>query len=262
MASGNVKLKIEIPSSPKAIENDVATITSPIVDNSRSQATMAADDKAKGVCSKVWGHFLTLKTAPRELWLVYVLKLLESYAYFSFAIIFTIYLTNEVGFTDLEAGLLYGMYGTLTSVYGLFMGFVVDNLGVRRSLILGSALCAIGRFVLTFSKSTFMIKAMLYSLLPMGTALAIPVMSLGIRRYTNDSNRSFAFSLFYTVMNVAALFSGWVIDLMRRLQDTPDHESQSSGQLCHVLGEASSTQTVRCCILPFNGQTLSSTLCH
>ena len=98
MASGNAQLKIEIPSSPNAIEHGVATATSPIVEQPRRQDTMATKDEANGLFSKMLGHFLTLKTAPRELWLVYVLKLLESYAYFSFAIIFTIYLTNEVGY--------------------------------------------------------------------------------------------------------------------------------------------------------------------
>ena len=49
--------------------------------------------------------------------------------------------------------------------------------------------------------------------------MQIPVMTLGIRRYTNDTNRSFAYSLFYAVMNVAALLSGWLVDLLRHWQD-------------------------------------------
>ena len=36
----------------------------------------------------------------------------------------------------------------------------------------------------------------------------------GIRRYTNEHSRGFAFGLFYVVMNVAALFSGPVVDVL------------------------------------------------
>lgn len=36
-------------------------------------------------------------------------------------------------------------------------------------------------------------------------ALGVPVMTIGVKRYTNDGNRGFAFSLFYSLMNVAAL---------------------------------------------------------
>ena len=46
-----------------------------------------------GACT----HFSSLSGSPRELWFVYLLKGLESYAYFSFSVIFTIYLTDEFG---------------------------------------------------------------------------------------------------------------------------------------------------------------------
>lgn len=36
-------------------------------------------------------------------------------------------------------------------------------------------------------------------------AMGVPVMTIGVKRYTNTLNRGFAFSLFYTLMNVAAL---------------------------------------------------------
>lgn len=36
-------------------------------------------------------------------------------------------------------------------------------------------------------------------------SLGVPVMTIGVKRYTHSGNRGFAFSLFYTLMNVAAL---------------------------------------------------------
>ena len=36
-------------------------------------------------------------------------------------------------------------------------------------------------------------------------ALGVPVMTIGVKRYTHEGNRGFAFSLFYSLMNVAAL---------------------------------------------------------
>ena len=38
--------------------------------------------------------------------------------------------------------------------------------------------------------------------LPFSNCLGIPVLTVGIRRYTNDENRGFAFGLFYVVMNI------------------------------------------------------------
>jgi hypothetical protein len=39
-------------------------------------------------------------------------------------------------------------------------------------------------------------------------SMGIPMLTVGIRRYTNTDNRGFAFGLFYSVMNIAAFVSG------------------------------------------------------
>ena len=44
--------------------------------------------------------------------------------------------------------------------------------------------------------------------------MGIPVLMTGIRRYTTKKNRGFAFGIFYVVMNIAALISGPVVDIL------------------------------------------------
>ena len=41
----------------------------------------------------------------------------------------------------------------------------------------------------------------------------MPMLTVGIRRYTTKSNRGFAFGLFYSVMNIGAFVSGPVVDV-------------------------------------------------
>ena len=50
--------------------------------------------------------------------------------------------------------------------------------------------------------------------LPLSNCLGIPVLTVGIRRYTNEENRGFAFGLFYVVMNIGALIAGPLIDAL------------------------------------------------
>jgi len=45
-------------------------------------------------------------------------------------------------------------------------------------------------------------------------ATGIPVLTVGIRRYTNEENRGFAFGLFYVIMNVGALLAGPLVDML------------------------------------------------
>eukprot|EP01052_Picozoa_sp_SAG31_P002246 SAG31_NODE_77_length_27533_cov_47.448859_17_plen_85_part_00 len=45
---------------------------------------------------------------------VVVLELIEAFGYFTLNNIFTLHLTNELGYTDVEAGALFGARGSMT----------------------------------------------------------------------------------------------------------------------------------------------------
>ena len=170
--------------------------------------TEKADDDDESGCTKFRKQFSSLNGSPNELWLVYLLKILESYAYFSFSVIFTIYLTDEFGFSDVEAGVAYGLWGALTSVIGLVMGFVIDSLGVRKSLCLSFTVSTAARLAIALTTSKGVLQVCIYGLLPLAQSMGIPVLLTGVRRYTTSRNRGFAMGLFYAMMNVAALLSG------------------------------------------------------
>lgn len=177
-----------------------------LVRGKAAAARLVADFRAR---------YAPLAVAPRELWLVYVLKLLESYGYFSFSLILVLFLSDEFGMSDSAAGWAYGLFGMCITVWGLAVGVFIDNLGVRRSLILGSALLVAARAMVMVATSRAVLYASLFGIMPLGTAFGIPVLTTAIRRYTADDSRAVAFGLFYVVMNVAALLSGPAADLLR-----------------------------------------------
>jgi dipeptide/tripeptide permease len=159
--------------------------------------------------------FATLKGSPKEMWIAFFLKFLESFAYFTMFMTIVSFLSEDFGYSDLQAGWIYGTVGLLISVYGILLGFVVDNLGVRKSLILGTILTVAGRAMVAFTKDPMVLNVALYVVLPIGVAFGIPVLVTGLRRYTNDKSRTFAFSMFYAMMNVGALVGFPFIDWAR-----------------------------------------------
>lgn len=167
-----------------------------------------------GLIHKVSHGFSSLRGSPAELWKAYVLKFLDSYSYFSFSIIFTLFLSDDFGFSDIQAGVVYGVWGTLITIYGLIAGWIADNLGVAQSLRIGFLLSLIARIFILLTTSRQWLLFHIYLTLPMGNCLGIPMLTVGIRRYTNEINRGFAFGLFYVIMNVAALVSGPVVDIL------------------------------------------------
>ena len=164
--------------------------------------------------SQVLAGFTSLKNSPPELYKVYALKFLDSYSYFSFSIIFTLFLSDDFGYSDIQAGTIYGAWGAMITVYGFCTGFLVDNFGVSKSLKLGYGLSLLARCGIFSTTSRTMLLVHIYGTLPLGSCLGIPVLMTGIRRYTHEHNRGFAFGIFYVVMNVAALISGPIVDIL------------------------------------------------
>jgi POT family proton-dependent oligopeptide transporter len=177
--------------------------------------------------SQVLLGFQSLKGSPPELYKAYILKFLDSYAYFSFSIVFTLFLSNDFGFSDVQAGTLYGAWGALVTLYGLLMGTIVDNLGVAKSLQLGFCLSLLARACIVYTTSSTVLLFHICVTLPLGNCLGIPVLTTGIRRYTREEARGFAFGLFYVIMNVAALLSGPIVDLLTIRYKGPDVEEET-----------------------------------
>jgi len=169
------------------------------------------EKELKHTLVKLKEGFLSLKGSPSELWKAYLLKFLDSFSYFSFSLIFTLFLSADFGYSDLSAGTIYGAYGALIGVFGLCMGVVIDILGVSLSLKVGYIISLFARCLIFVTNSRILLLVSV-TILALGNCLGIPVLTVGIRRYTTEANRGFAFGLFYVIMNVAVLLSGPTVD--------------------------------------------------
>eukprot|EP00180_Rhodochaete_pulchella_P001843 Plantae.Rhodophyta-Rhodochaete_pulchella.ctg2770.p1 GENE.Plantae.Rhodophyta-Rhodochaete_pulchella.ctg2770~~Plantae.Rhodophyta-Rhodochaete_pulchella.ctg2770.p1 ORF type:complete len:475 (-),score=49.35 Plantae.Rhodophyta-Rhodochaete_pulchella.ctg2770:60-1301(-) len=119
--------------------------------------------------------------------------------------------------SDQNAGWTYGLYGVMSTVFGVLCGWLIDWMGVRMSLSLGAIVGTITRLSLAMSQNLTWTIGLLATALPFAESLGIPIMTIGIKRYTNSSNRTYAFSFYYSVMNIAALMAGPSVDIFRRL---------------------------------------------
>lgn len=158
----------------------------------------------------------SLQTLPKEVWFMYGIKYLESYSYFILAYSLVLYLSDEFGFGDEQAAWAYGIYGMLVSLYGLGIGVVIDSFGVRKSLLVGLLTLIGSRLVLAFTQSVTVLILVLGTALPVGAAMTLPVLQIGIKRYTNAANRTVAFSGFYIIMNLSAMTAAPCIDAFHR----------------------------------------------
>lgn len=158
--------------------------------------------------------------SPRELWIIYFAKFLEMLATFSLLYTVTLWLSRDLGLSDVQAGSWVGVYSMTLSVITFFIGFFADSWGFRETLIGAFAASMLARGTMAFAQTRWLGLAGLM-LLTIGTAGGAPVMNTAIRRYTRAQTRAFGFSLYYVTFNVSAAVAGVLIDVSKALMPTP-----------------------------------------
>src|SRR5437660_6786290 len=161
--------------------------------------------------------FTVLKGAQRELWLTFLIKLFIISAYSITNKTLILWLSSDLGFSDQGAGALVGwVWAPSITVCTVLAGSFTDALGLRRTFFVGVSVCAVARAVMVFTTVPWL--ALAGGLLPLaiGEALGTPVLIAATRRYSTFRQRSIAFSIIYSVMNVGYLIAGFTYDFVRQ----------------------------------------------
>ena len=72
----------------------------------------------------------------KTFWFANSMELCERAAYYGFFILITMYLSTVVGFSDVQAGIISGIFSGALYLLPPFMGIIADRIGFRRAMIL------------------------------------------------------------------------------------------------------------------------------
>lgn len=178
---------------------------------------------------------MNLRDSPPALWTVFVLKLFTVVAYKLVTVVLVSFLMKDCGIQDAQAQWIFGIWGMFMSIATLLAGSVTDALGLRRTLIIGIALCLSTRVLLMAAGGSAAM--VLIGLVPLaiGEALCTPVLVAATRKYTNAAQRSVAFSVFYAILNLGFMFAYFIRDGIQT-------EAAATGGVVDVAGIALSPQ--------------------
>lgn len=163
----------------------------------------------------LWNYAKGLKDSPREIWLLFSAKLIEYAAYAASNMAFVLYLSKDCGLDDVSAGSYVGIWSTLMTCISILVGSVVDAIGIKKTLLIGMVAMLIGRITMPFSNQLYITTLFAFIPVAIGNALLIPVLSVGIKKYTTPKNTALGFGLFYTLMNVGFAIGGYIFDKVR-----------------------------------------------
>ncbi|HOI30042.1 MAG TPA: MFS transporter [Melioribacteraceae bacterium] len=81
-------------------------------------------------------------------WVANVMELFERLAYYGQQIVFMIYMRNDLGFSEAEAGQLSGVFGGLIYLLPILGGTLADKWGFRRAFNVAFSVLALGYFLI------------------------------------------------------------------------------------------------------------------
>lgn len=177
-------------------------------------------------------------------WTVNFAEMLERMAYYGIFIAITFYLSNLLGFSDIEAGIISGLFSATTYFLQMFSGAYADRLGYRKSLLLAFGLMPIAYFSLgilpylyrDFGENYRWLIVPVMLILVFTGSITKSIIRASVARETTTETRAKGYSIFYMIVNIGAFSGKSIIDPLRTFtgQDAYIYVNFISAALCLI----------------------------
>ncbi len=175
----------------------------------------------------------------KAFWVANTVELFERMSYYAVFIVITLYLSDVLGFSDIEAGLISGLFSGILYLLPMFSGAIADKIGFRSSMLIAFALLSVGYLGLgvlpTMLENAGLVQydmettftglkesAMRWNIIPVlilimvGGSFIKSVISGTVAKETTAETRAKGFSIFYMMVNIGAFLGKTVVDPLRK----------------------------------------------
>jgi len=169
----------------------------------------------------------------KAFWVANGVELLERAAYYGVFIVITLYLSRILGFNDIQAATIAGVFSACLYLLPTFAGAIADKIGFRSSMLIAFSLLTLGyaglgifptmlesaglaEYTMTTKFTGLLESNVRYAIIPIMALIVIggsfikSVISGTIAKETTPENRAKGFSIFYSMVNIGS-FSGKTI---------------------------------------------------
>ena len=159
-------------------------------------------------------------------WVANGMELFERLAYYGQQIVFMIYLRNNLGFSESQAGALSGIFGGLIYLLPVLAGTLADKWGFRRAFNLAFTILALGYFAIgTMGMGAFSgvyggaipywLLVTFLVLTAFGGSFIKPSVLGTVAVTTTEQTKSLGFAVYYWLVNVGALIGPTIAYFVR-----------------------------------------------
>jgi dipeptide/tripeptide permease len=141
---------------------------------------------------------------PRTFYVANGVELFERFAFYGTYIGLSLYLTNVVGFGDVECGTVLGGFRLVNTLVPIPCGALADRITFRRSLIIGMGLAAWG-YLLLFVAPRKEVALVALLLMGIGGGFIKPVITGTVVRTSPPERQTEGFAIFYRMVNAGSV---------------------------------------------------------
>ncbi len=152
----------------------------------------------------------------RSFWVANGMELFERLAYYGQQIVFVVYLRNNLGFTESEAGQLSGIFGGLIYLLPILAGTLADKWGFRRAFSIAFSILAIGYFLIgsmgmsVFSgiygtEPNYWLLMCFLVLTALGGSFIKPSVLGTVAVTSKEEVKSLGYAIYYWLVNIGAM---------------------------------------------------------
>lgn len=174
----------------------------------------------------------------KAFWVANMAEMFERAAYYGVFVVITLYLSDILGFSDLEAGIISGLYASFLYFLPPFTGAYADRIGFRKAMLLAFALLTIGYAGLALLPTGLEAAGLVeygdktiftgletsgyrYLIVPVLIILVIGgsfikgVISGSVAKETDEKNRAQGFAIFYAMINIGSFSGKFIVEPLR-----------------------------------------------
>lgn len=139
----------------------------------------------------------------KDFYIANIVEMFERLAYYGVFISITLFLTDIVGFTDVEAAWISGLFSAGLYFLPPFSGAVADQIGFRKAMIFSFSCLAVGYSILgLLPYKTTVIPALFIVMI--GGSFVKSLITGTVALTTTEQTRAKGYSIFYLMVNIGA----------------------------------------------------------
>lgn len=188
------------------------------------------DFKQRTLSEKYIQGWAELKTCPRELWFLYVIRFGINSSQFILLTCITSYLIEVQDISESSVSLIYAIIILLLIILTIFVSSFPDRYGLKLTMIIsGLTGCLYYSLAILFNNS-FVHICLIIFVQPVHFTFAWAGYDIGIKYYTKESCRDFAANLGIILNYISVIVAGVVIELVYF------YGSKTHEDYCYIFG--------------------------